>query len=75
MESREMVLMNLFAGQAWRFRHREQTYGHGGRGEEEESEMSGQSSMEGYRLPYVQQMAGGNLLYDSGNSHWASVTT
>ena len=26
MESRKMVLMNLFAGQQWRHRHREQTY-------------------------------------------------
>ena len=24
-----MVLMNLFAGQQWIHRHREQTYGHG----------------------------------------------
>ena len=28
MESRKMVLMNLFAGKQWRHRHREQTYGH-----------------------------------------------
>ena len=27
-----MVMMNLFAGQQWRCRHREQTYGHGGVG-------------------------------------------
>ena len=27
MESRKMVLKNLFAGQQWRNRHREQTYG------------------------------------------------
>ena len=27
MESRKMVLMNLFAGQQWRNKHREQTYG------------------------------------------------
>ena len=26
-----MVLMKLLAGQQWRHRHREQTYGHGGR--------------------------------------------
>ena len=32
MESRKMVLMNLFTGQQWRRRHREQTYGHGRRG-------------------------------------------
>ena len=28
MEYRKMVLMNLFAGQQWENRHREQTYGH-----------------------------------------------
>ena len=33
MESRKMALMDLFSGQQWRSRHREQTYGHGG-GEE-----------------------------------------
>jgi len=30
MEFRKMVLMNLFAGQQWRRRHREQTCGHNG---------------------------------------------
>ena len=30
MESRKMVLMNLFSGQQWRYRHREQTCGHSG---------------------------------------------
>ena len=29
MESEDMALMNLFSGQQWRNRHREQTYGHG----------------------------------------------
>ena len=29
---RKMVLMNLFPGQQWRHRHREQTYGHRERG-------------------------------------------
>ena len=29
MESRKMVLINLFTGQQWRLRHREQNYGHG----------------------------------------------
>jgi len=33
MESRKMLLMNLFAGQQWRCRHRKQICGHGG-GEE-----------------------------------------
>ena len=44
MESRKMVLKNLFAGQQWRNRHREQTYRHGERGEE--GEMYGNSNME-----------------------------
>ena len=37
MESRKMVLMNLFAEQQWRCRHREQTYAQGreGRGRKE----------------------------------------
>ena len=28
MESRKMLQMNLFPGQTWRYKHREQTYGH-----------------------------------------------
>ena len=28
MESRKMVLMNLFAGHGWRYTYREQTCGH-----------------------------------------------
>ena len=39
-----MVLKNLFPGQQWRKRHREQTYGHGERGGE--GEMHGKSTME-----------------------------
>ena len=38
-----MALMNLFSGQQWRKRHREQTYGHGG-GEKGEGEMDGESN-------------------------------
>ena len=41
-----MVLKNLFTGQQWRNRHRELTYGHGGRGGE--GEMFGKSNMETY---------------------------
>ena len=44
MESRKKVPKNLFAGQQWRNRHREQTYGHGERGGE--GEMYGESNME-----------------------------
>ena len=46
MESRKMVLKNLFIGQQWRKRQREQTYRHGERGGE--SEMHGKSNMETY---------------------------
>ena len=44
MESRKMVLMNLFAGQQWRSRHRTdlQTW----QGEEREGETYGESNME-----------------------------
>ena len=41
-----MVLKNLFAGQQWRYRHREQTYGREERGGE--GEMYGKSNMETY---------------------------
>ena len=44
MESRKMVLKNLFTGQQWRNRHRE--YGHEERGGE--GEMYGKSNMETY---------------------------
>ena len=30
MESRKMVLKNLFSGKQWRNRHKKQTYRHGG---------------------------------------------
>ena len=36
---------------------------------------NGGSSMETYILPYVKQIASGNLPYDSGSSNWCSVTT
>ena len=41
-----MVLKNLFAGQQWRNRHREQTYGQGEKGGE--GEMYGESNLEIY---------------------------
>ena len=46
MESRRMLLKNLFTGQQWRNRHKEQTYGHGERGGE--GEMYGKNNMETY---------------------------
>ena len=73
MESRKMLLMKLFAGQQWRCRHRErlQIWDRA----EGEGMMNGESSMETYTLPYVKQIANGNLLYDSGNLKQGSVTT
>ena len=44
MDSRKLVLKNLFAGQQWRNRHREQTCGHGKRGGE--GEMYGENNLE-----------------------------
>ena len=41
-----MALKNLFTGQQWRNRHREQTYGHGEKGEE--GEMYGERNMDIY---------------------------
>ena len=41
-----MVLKNLFTGQQWRNRHREQTYGHGEK--VGEGKMYGKSNMETY---------------------------
>ena len=46
MESRKIILKNLFTGQQRRNRHREQTYGDGERGGE--GEMHGKSNMETY---------------------------
>ena len=45
-----MVLKNLFIGQQWRNRHREQTYGHGER--EGEGEMDGRGTWK-LTLPYA----------------------
>ena len=49
VESRKMVKMNLFAGQQWRNRYREQTYGHRG-GWEREDEMYEERNMETYNM-------------------------
>ena len=46
MDFRKTSLKNLFTGQQWRNRHREQTYGHGERGGE--GEMYEKSNMEIY---------------------------
>ena len=71
MESRKMVLINLFSEQEWRSRQREQTYGHMDR-EEGEGKIYGESNMEAYNT--ICKIANRNLLYDSGNSNKGSLT-
>ena len=67
-----MVPMNLFVGQPWRNRHREQTYRHEER--EGESETYGESKMETY-ITIIKLITKGNLLYVSGNLNRGSVST
>ena len=62
---------NLFTGQQWRKRHREQTYGPGERGRE--GEMYGKSNTETDIT--ICKIANGNLLYGSGNSNRGSIST
>ena len=52
MESRKMVPKNLFAGQQWRSRNREQTYGHGERRGEERVRCMERVAWE-LTLPYI----------------------
>ena len=68
-----MILKNLSAGQQWRKRHREQTYGLMGRGEERVRCM--ERVTQKLILPCVKQIASRNLLYVSGNSNRGSVPT
>ena len=67
-----MILKNLSTGQQWRNRHREQTMDMG-RGEERVRCMERVTWK--LTLPYVKQIAKGNLLYVSGNSNRGSVST
>ena len=61
MESRNIVLMNLFAGQQWRCRTDLWTHG----GKERVGRIGGVALK--HTLPYVKQIASGNLLYDAGS--------
>ena len=72
MESRKMVLKNLFTGQQWRNRHREQTYGQGER--EGEGDMYGESNMETYII-ICKIDSQWEFAYGSGNSNRGSVST
>ena len=67
-----MVLMNLFARQQWRNRHREQTYGHGERGGK--GETYGKSNMETY-ITICKIDRQWEFTYVSGNSNRGSVST
>ena len=59
-----MVLMNLFAGQQWRCRQREQTCGpSGGRRERHFERLSWK-----HTFPHVKSIASRNFLYDAGSS-------
>ena len=59
MESGEMVLVNLLAGQQWRRRRKEQTRGHVGEGE---GGTNGESSREKICITTCKIEASGNLL-------------
>ena len=61
MESREMVLKNLLQDSS-RERHREQTYGHG---REEERVRCMERVTWNLTLPYVKQIANGNLAQET----------
>ena len=73
MESKKMVLNNLFTGQQWRNRHRENTLMDMERGEERVSCMERVTWK--LTLPYVKYIANENLLYGSGNSNRDSIST
>ena len=68
MKSRKMILMNLFAGQQWRCRHREQTRRHGAEGESgTNGEYHGNIYITIYKIDREWE--------DTGNSTQCSVTT
>ena len=72
MESRKILLKNVFIGKQWKTRHREQTYGHGERGGE--GEMYAKTNMETY-ITICKIDSQWNLLYGSGNSNRNSAST
>ena len=74
MESRKMVPKNLFAGQQWRNRQREQTRGHGEKAGE--GEIYGKSNMKTYITIYKidSQWEFAVWLIQTGNSNRGSVS-
>ena len=74
MESRKiMVLMNLFSGQQWRNRHREQTYGAQADGRRERVRCMERVTWT-FELPYIKWIVNGNFLYGSRNLNRGSVS-
>ena len=72
MESKKMVLKNLFIGQQWR-NNTENRLMNVGRGKERVRCMERVTWK--LTLPYVKQIANGNLLCGSGNSNRGSALT
>ena len=69
MESRKMILKSWLAGQKWRIRHREQTYGHGERGWE--AVMYEKSNMETYiAICKITVEKGGDICVPMADSCW-----
>ena len=69
MESRKIVLMNLFAGKECRCRYRKQTCGYSGGRKKGDRE----SSIDIRTPPPVKSTAGEKLLYNIGSSAWRAV--
>ena len=65
-----MMLKNLFAGQEWRHRHRERTFGHGVGGTARVGRIESI-----FTLPRVKQIVSGKLLNSTGSSALRSVMT
>ena len=68
-ESRKMVQTNLFAGREQRCRHGEQTYGQGS------GVVNWESRTDIPTVPWVNQIASGNLLYNTESSAPYSLVT
>ena len=69
-----MGLMKSFAGQQWRHRHENRLMDTPGGGRRERVGCM-KRVMWKLTLPYIKEIANGNLLYHSGNSNQGSVTT
>ena len=64
MESRNIILINFYAGQKWRCKHKEQTCGHSRKGE---GGANRESSVDIYTPPCIEQIASWKLLYNTGS--------